>query len=104
MKNRSIDKELNINGFSVRVCSQMTSSDLILYTSPLYNYHYIVQSYTGKYHEFVAVCIVTSNNANGNKRVIVKLDTMVIMILLYGCLISLHFPLSPVHLIIIIIY
>ena len=32
-----------------------------------------VQSYTGKYHEFVAVCIVmcsTSNNANGNKRVI----------------------------------
>ena len=32
----------------------------------------IVQSYTGKYHEFVAVCIVmsASNNANGNKRVI----------------------------------
>ena len=37
----------------------------------LYNYH---RSYTGKYYEFVAVCIATSaqheyNNANGNKRV-----------------------------------
>ena len=30
----------------------------------------IVQSCTGKYHKFVAVCIVTSDNANGNKRVI----------------------------------
>ena len=37
------------------------SSDLLYIT--------IVESYTGKYHEFVAVCIVTSNNANGNKRV-----------------------------------
>ena len=45
------------------MCGQMSSSALTsLYIT-------IVQSYTGKYHEFVAICIVTSNNANSNKRV-----------------------------------
>ena len=61
---RSVDKE---EGFSkVCACSQMSSSAL---TSGNLLYITIVQSYTGKYHKFVAVCIVTSNNANGNKRV-----------------------------------
>ena len=45
----------------------------------------IVQSYTGKYHKFVAVCIVIkaqpSNNANNYKRVILFL---VYIALFYG--------------------
>ena len=51
----------------------------------------IVRSYTRKYHEFVAICIVTC--ANGKKQVIffvVQFGTMVIMILSNETSVSLH--------------
>jgi len=60
----------------------------------------IVQSYTGKYHEFVAVVLLrvrsTSNNAKGDKQVICfrySFVTRVILILSYECGMSLHVPL-----------
>jgi len=59
----------------------------------------IVQSYTGKYHEFVAVVLLlvrsTSNNAQGGKQVICfrySFVAMVILILSYKRGIPLHVP------------
>jgi len=60
----------------------------------------LLQSYTGKHHEFVAVVLLwvwsTSNNSKGDKRVICfwySFVAMVMLILSYKCGISLHIPL-----------
>ena len=56
----------------------LQTPSFVLLHLPMQGQYYIsitiVESYNGKYHKFVAVCIVTSAqyeyNANGNKRVI----------------------------------